>query len=69
VVYLRAVDRQGRYAFYSIPSRGGTPHLVLQFDDPSHQPRRSEFDTDGRRLFFTIASDESDVWVMELMRR
>jgi len=41
----------------------------LQFDDPSHQPRRSEFDTDGRRLFFTIASDESDVWVMELMRR
>jgi Tol biopolymer transport system component len=69
MVYIRAVDRQGRYAFYAMPTRGGTPHLVLQFDDPSHQPRRSEFDTDGRRIFFTIASDESDVWVMELMRR
>ena len=42
---------------------------MLTFDDPTRQPRRPEFDTDGRRLFFTIATDESDVWLLELGRR
>jgi Tol biopolymer transport system component len=69
VAYIRAVDQHGQYGFYAMPSHGGPPRLVLQFDDPSRQPRRAEFDTDGHRLFFTIASDESDVWMLELARR
>ena len=69
VVYFAASDRQGRHAFYALPLSGGTPRPVLTFDDPLRQPRRPEFDTDGRRLFFTIATDESDVWVMDLRVR
>jgi Tol biopolymer transport system component len=69
VVYVHAIDRDSRHAFYEIPMRGGTPRLVFRFPDLSRQPRRTEFDTDGRRLFFTVATDESDVWMMDLQRK
>jgi hypothetical protein len=69
LLYFHGVDREGRHAFYEIPTRGGTPRLVMRADDPSRQPRRPEFDTDGERLFFTVATDESDVWLMELRRK
>ena len=68
VVYFAATDRQGRYAFYAIPAAGGSPRPVLEFDNAARQPRRPEFDTDGQRVVFTIATDESDVWVMALRR-
>jgi hypothetical protein len=69
VVYVHAIDQDSRHAFYEIPMRGGTPRLVFRFPDLARQPRRTEFDTDGRRLFFTVATDESDVWMMDLQRK
>jgi hypothetical protein len=51
-----------------MPLKGGAPRLVLRFPDLATQPRRFEFDTDGRRLFFTVATDESDVWLMQLKK-
>jgi Tol biopolymer transport system component len=67
-VVVHAVDQNLRHAFWSVPLSGGAPKLMLRFDDPTRQPRRGEFTTDGRRLYFTIASDESDVWMMELRK-
>ena len=69
VLYFHAVDRDSRHAFYEMPVRGGVPRLVFRFPDLARQPRRTEFDTDGRRLFFTVATDESDVWMMDLQRK
>jgi Tol biopolymer transport system component len=69
VLYMAAIDRAGHHAFYALPMQGGVLRRVLFFEDPSFQPRRPEFDTDGRQLYFTIASDESDVWMLELRRR
>jgi eukaryotic-like serine/threonine-protein kinase len=69
VVYFHAVDNDSHHVFYEIPVRGGAPRVAFRFPDPTKQPRRPEFDTDGRRLFFTVATDESDVWVMELRRK
>lgn len=66
-LYFNATDDQGRYTFYSIPLAGGTPRALLR-DDPAHRIGRYDFATDGRRLFFTLAADESDVYVMELAR-
>ena len=68
VVYFHAIDRESRHAFYEMPLRGGMPRLILRFPDLTRQPRRFEFDTDGRRLYFTVATDESDVWLMELRK-
>ncbi|HEX7124094.1 MAG TPA: hypothetical protein VF178_17080, partial [Gemmatimonadaceae bacterium] len=69
VVYFHAVDSAAQAGFYEIPLRGGAPRLVLSFPDPGLRPRRPEFDTDGRRLYFTVATDESDVWMMHLRRQ
>jgi hypothetical protein len=41
----------------------------VTFDDPSRRSMRREFATDGKRLYFTVANDESDLWTMELIRR
>jgi hypothetical protein len=43
--------------------------LLLALTDPGATTRRPEFTTDGKRLFFTIASDEADVWTLELTKR
>jgi hypothetical protein len=68
VVYFRAVDPAGMHAFYAIPVRGGPPRLLLKIDGTSRR-LRPEFATDGRRIYFTIAEAESDVWLMELKWR
>jgi Tol biopolymer transport system component len=57
------------WAIRAIPTRGGASHSLVQFDDPARQPARYGFTTDGRMFYFTIGSNESDVWVMELERR
>ena len=67
-VIVHAMDDRFRHGFWSVPLNGGAPRLMLRFDDLALQPRRGEFSTDGRRLYFTIASDESDVWMMELRK-
>jgi len=69
VVYVHAIDRDSHHAFYEIPVRGGTPRAIFRFPDSARQPRRNEFDTDGARLFFTVATEESDIWMMELKRK
>jgi serine/threonine-protein kinase len=67
-VYYKASDASGRASFWSVPASGGTPRLLVRFDDPGRESRRSEFTTDGRRLYFTVTDLQSDIWLMELRR-
>jgi hypothetical protein len=39
---------------------------LVRFDDSARPSPRAEFATDGRRLYFTVAERESDIWRMEL---
>jgi Tol biopolymer transport system component len=66
-VYASAMQSTGLYRIWAIPAAGGTPRLVLA-EDASHRLGRWAFDTDGKRLFFTLAAWESDVWVMDLKK-
>jgi Tol biopolymer transport system component len=66
-VYFRSRDVEGRAGFWSVPVDGGEPRLLVRFDDPSMMSLRSEFTTDGQRLFFTIGRQEADIWTMELL--
>jgi Tol biopolymer transport system component/tRNA A-37 threonylcarbamoyl transferase component Bud32 len=72
-------DPDGRMLYYlsSLPSGwsgwsvipGEEPRLILEFDDPMRQQTRYGFTTDGRKLFMTLGSHESDVWVLDLEER
>ena len=65
-LYYKAYDDRQQSSIWSIPVEGGTPRLLIRFDDPSRPSPRLEFATDGRVLYFTITEYESDIWVMEL---
>ncbi len=65
-LYYKAYDERQQSSIWSVPVEGGTPRLLIRFDDPSRPSPRLEFATDGRVLYFTITEHESDIWVMEL---
>jgi Tol biopolymer transport system component len=68
-IYFKAYDRDRHSTIWSVPAAGGAPRLLVRFDDPSRRSLRREFASDGRRFYFTIAREESDVWTMELITK
>lgn len=67
-VLFKGVERGGASSIWAVPVTGGQAHLLLRIDDLLRTSPRPEFATDGRRLYFTLAQSESDVWSMELRR-
>ena len=65
-IYYKVYDRDRHSTIWSVPSAGGTPRLLVRFDDPSRRSLRRELATDGKRFYFSVARDESDLWAMEL---
>jgi serine/threonine-protein kinase len=65
-IYFKAYDSKRQSSIWAIPVDGGLPQLLVRFDDPAHRSLRREFATDGRRFFFTISSEESDLWALDL---
>jgi Tol biopolymer transport system component len=65
-LYYKAFDEAGWSSFWAVSLGGGAPRLLVRFDDPRRPSSRAEFATDGRRLFFTIGTRQSDVWAMAL---
>ena len=65
-IYYKAYDRDRHSTIWSVPSAGGTPRLLVRFDDPSRRSLRRELATDGKRFYFSVARDEADIWAMEL---
>ena len=67
-IYYKVYDRARQSSIWSIGLDGRPPRLLVRFDDPSHRSLRREFAADGQRFYFTVARDESDIWVMEIGR-
>ena len=68
-IYYKAYDTQLHKSIWAVPATGGQPRLLVAFDDPARRSLRREFATDGQRFYFTIASDESDIWTLELISK
>lgn len=67
VFYLAADPARGN-EIRAIPVAGGASRLVLRLDAEGWVQRIQRFATDGRRVFFSLADDEADLWVMTLGR-
>jgi Tol biopolymer transport system component len=69
-LYLRAA-RGGQAGIWAWPMSGGEPRMIVSFEDPSmtvlSYPGTINVTRD--RLYLTVGEYESDVWVMDLMRR
>jgi len=62
-IYYKGFDAFGQSSIWSIPASGGTPRLLVKFDDPLRPSNRTAFCTDGSRFYFTISKQESDIWL------
>jgi len=67
-VYYRG-EWDGRLSFWSVPVEGGTPTLLVRFESPTFIMGHFMFATDGKRLYFTVRDYQSDIKVMEVLRR
>jgi hypothetical protein len=64
-VYESAAHQDGRRGIWAIPLRGGTPRLVIAFDDAAlATPGAISVSRD--RLYLTVSQYESDIWVANL---
>ena len=68
-IYYKADDTSVIASLWAVPIEGGLPRLLVTFDDSTRRSLRREFATDGRRFYFTIANDESDLWAMQLIQK
>jgi eukaryotic-like serine/threonine-protein kinase len=68
-IYYKAYDARLQTSIWAVSADGGQPQLLVTFDDPTRRSLRREFATDGRRFYFTIANDESDLWAMQVISK
>ncbi len=68
-LFFKAHDVHGQTSFWSIPSAGGTPRLLVRFDDASWQSNRPFFTTDGKRFYFPVENRQSDIFVAQILAR
>jgi hypothetical protein len=69
-LYLRATSH-GQVGIWAVPLVGGSPRLALPLDDPSLVVHTypGTINVTRDRLYLTVGEYESDIWVMDLVRR
>jgi Tol biopolymer transport system component len=67
-IYFRGQSTGGAEGVYEVASSGGTPRLVVAFDDPSRPVFTGGPVTSGDGMFyFAVGEIESDIYVMDLL--
>jgi len=65
-ILFEGQDASGMPGVWSVPwPAGGTPQLVLRFDDPVRRSYKPYWTLNRDRLFVLLQESESDVWVVE----
>jgi eukaryotic-like serine/threonine-protein kinase len=67
-VFYVSEDSGRVVAVVGAPVDGGTDRAVVRFDDPTRAWHRYGFRVRAGRIFFTLGSRESDVWVADIER-
>jgi Tol biopolymer transport system component/tRNA A-37 threonylcarbamoyl transferase component Bud32 len=68
-VYYVSEDSGRVVAVVGVPVNGGPERAVVRFDDPTRPWHRYGFRVRAGRIFFTLGSRESDVWVADIERK
>ena len=68
-LYFKSHDAEGRASFWSVPTAGGRPRLLVRFNDPSRVSIRADFAAGAGQLFFTFEDRQADIWMADISRR
>jgi hypothetical protein len=63
---MKSLDENDVASFWLLPAEGGRPRLLARLEDPLRPSPRDELATDGKRLYFIINEQQSDIYVAEL---
>jgi Tol biopolymer transport system component len=66
-IYYKTRAGEQHAGFWAVSADGGEPRLLVTFDDPTRPSLRREFATDGKRIYFTVAQYQSDIWAVEVL--
>jgi len=65
-IYFKASDRAGRASIWAIAPTGGSPRLLVRFNNPTRPSYNTySFSTDGARFYFIINDRQSDIYLAE----
>jgi eukaryotic-like serine/threonine-protein kinase len=68
-VFYVSEDSGRVVAVVGVPVEGGPARVVVRFDDPTRPWHRYGFRVRAGRIFFTLGTRESDVWVADIERK
>jgi len=68
-IYHLLEDEDRVVAVVAVPVFGGTPRVVVRFDDPTRPWHRFGFGVRGNRIYFTLGDAQSDIWVAEMRNK
>jgi serine/threonine-protein kinase len=68
-IYFKSHDSLGRASIWSVSTKGGTPRLMVRFDDPARPSYRNQWALGGNRIYFPVQDRQGDIWVMEMEPR
>jgi hypothetical protein len=69
LVYYVTYDAGGQAGLWAVALTGGTPRLLIRFDDPATDFGRGNFAVSGKRFYFPLERRESDIWTAEVLTR
>ncbi len=67
LVYYVTPDTAGQAGLWAVALAGGTPRLLIRFDDPATDFGRGPFAVSGNRFYFSLEKRESDIWTAEVL--
>jgi eukaryotic-like serine/threonine-protein kinase len=67
-IYFMGRDpRDGSVAIWRLPAAGGTPRLLVRFDDPTRRWQQTTgLRLRGDRFYFNLGDQQSDLWMAEI---
>ena len=67
-IYFMGRDpRDGTVAIWRLPAAGGTPRLLVRFDDPTRRWQQTTgLRVRGDRFYFNLGDQQSDLWMAEI---
>ena len=68
-IYFRAFSPEGVEGVYEVAATGGTPRLLVRFDEPGMSVYPAPVLAERGRFYFAVGQIESDIYVMDLVRK
>jgi serine/threonine-protein kinase len=68
-IYFRDAGSEGTPGIYGVPVSGGTPRLVVRFDDPAQSVLTASVPARNGLFYLSVGEIESDIYLMDLVRK